>query len=121
MSLLRSHDLVRPREVARYYDNWTERYVESYGSILQASRPTSDDELLTYIADSTGMEKGMRVLDAGCGVCGPSIYFAQSKGVTIDAVTISRKQAEISRGEVAKNRLEANINVYEADFHNLSS
>lgn len=107
--------------VQRYYDAWTDRYLKSYGNILQSSRPTSDKKFLRYILDSAGIRRGMRLLDAGCGVCGPSIYFASKRSVRIDAVTISGVQADIARAAISQAGLDAWINVRRGDFHDLAT
>lgn len=42
-------------------------------------------------ADAAGIRPGMHVLDAGCGVGGPSIFLA-SQGCTVEGITLSEKQ-----------------------------
>src|SRR5205823_254735 len=60
------------------------------------------------------------VLDAGCGVCGPSIDIAQGLGpVHIDAVTLSPVQAALAREAVEQVGLGGHIRVYACDYHSL--
>lgn len=106
-------------ETESYYDKWTERYLDSYGNIFQAARPDSDEEFLDYFIQSMGIENGMRMLDAGCGVCGPSVYFAEKKDVIIDAVTISNVQVEMAKAHIKESGFENKVYVKKADFHKL--
>lgn len=117
---LNSVTAVNVNEVEKYYDDTSERYVESYGKIIQAARPTSDDEYINYLVDSIGIQDGQKLLDAGCGVCGPSVLFAQKKEITIEAVTISGEQVRMSKENVSKASLQNKISVKKADFHYLS-
>jgi cyclopropane fatty-acyl-phospholipid synthase-like methyltransferase len=110
----------RIQEVEAYYDSYTEKYVQCYGRIIQAARPKSDTEFLDYLVESIGIDDGMRLLDAGCGVCGPSIYFAQKKQVTISAITISAEQVRMSIANISEAGLEQRIEVRKGDFHRLS-
>ena len=43
------------------------------------------------VAEAARLQPGMHVLDAGCGVGGPSIFIA-SQGCTVEGITLSAKQ-----------------------------
>ncbi|MFT5618227.1 MAG: cyclopropane fatty-acyl-phospholipid synthase-like methyltransferase [Arenicella sp.] len=124
LSILRETDLrkikVTPEKVSKYYDDYTEDYQKFYGDIFQAF--TSDDIhcLLDYYAKKTGMRKGMRILDAGCGVAGPACYFAQTKGVFVEGLTISQVQVTKSKEKIQENSLEGKVNVVKGDYHFLN-
>lgn len=107
----------KPNDVGNYYNQWNEKYLKYYGDTIQAHRPQDIDELHQYILTSSGIASGMKILDAGCGVCGPSIYFASQKHITIEAITISEAQAETAKHNISKKNLEDKINVTVADFH----
>lgn len=45
-------------------------------------------------AEMAGIEKEMRVLDAGCGVCGSSRYLASTYGCRVDAIDLTPEYVE---------------------------
>lgn len=111
----------KTQKVKDYYNKWTKKYLDSgYGNIIQAHRPADVEKLLDYIAEKSGIKNGIKILDAGCGVCGPAIYFAQKFDVNITAITISEKQVEISKKNIEEAGLYNKIEVKLADFHKLS-
>ena len=106
-------------EIEKYYDNRTDDYVRDYGDIIQAARPTSDEEFINFLVKSVDPKPGMRLLDAGCGVCGPAIGIAKSRNVTIDGITISQKQVDESKKRIEKEGLTDRIKPIKGDFHKL--
>ena len=110
-----------PEDVGRYYDRWTERYLASFGDSIQAHRPAREADLHGYLMRRMGVRDGWRLLDAGCGVCGPSRYLARHADVRIDAVTVSAVQARIARQRIADEALSQRIRVTLGDFHQLAS
>ncbi|HKE29648.1 MAG TPA: class I SAM-dependent methyltransferase [Bryobacteraceae bacterium] len=112
---------LKPEDVATYYDTWTRSYLDAFGPCIQAHRPSSDEHFLAYLANRIGLVKGMRALDAGCGVCGPARFFAQRTGASIEAVTVSPVQARIAAAEIAAASLEDRIRVTVGDFHDLAA
>ncbi len=112
-------DRVSPEQVGVYYDEWTPRYRASFGNTFQACRPTETADLHRYILESAGIRDGERILDAGCGVCGPSIYFAAQRNITIDAITVSKVQVVAARLLIAEAGLSEKVTVHLGDFHKL--
>lgn len=107
-------------EVGKYYDNWTAKFLQSgYKNVIQAHRSENIEETLDYIIESAGIKDGMHILDAGCGVCGPAIYFATKRNVRIDCVTNSKVQKEIAEEEIEKNNLSDKVKVHLLDYHQL--
>ena len=107
-------------EVGKYYDNWTDKFIKSgYKNVIQAHRSENIEETLDYIIKSAGINDGMHILDAGCGVCGPAIYFAAKKNITVDCVTNSKVQKEIAEKEIEKNNLSHRVKVHHMDYHQL--
>ena len=109
-----------PEDVGQFYDAQTNNFLRVYGQVIQAFRTRNVTDLLDYQIESIGLKDGMKVLDAGCGVCGPARYFARQKQVDIEAITISEKQVELSRHFIAQEGLETQVSVRQGDFHQLS-
>jgi cyclopropane fatty-acyl-phospholipid synthase-like methyltransferase len=110
---------LQPSDVQRYYDEWTEKYLEFFGESIQAHRPSSEDELLNYLMTQAGLRDGQHVLDAGCGICGPARHFAKNRSITIEAVTISPVQEKIARARNEAAGLADRIHVTLGDYHQL--
>jgi ubiquinone/menaquinone biosynthesis C-methylase UbiE len=134
--LLHASDLVPAAgdlsAVRSYYDRTTPLYLEEIGSTLQAglfqghspagAQDGGDAQRNSNLimASRAGIRPGHRVLDAGCGVCGPAIDIARAVvGVRIVAVTISPVQVDIAAQRVADAGLAERIEVRQADFHAL--
>ncbi|MDP6909481.1 MAG: class I SAM-dependent methyltransferase [Flavobacteriales bacterium] len=108
-----------PEVVSRYYDSWHDRYMNSFGDILQAARLKTDEELMQRVVDECNLVPGMQVLDAGCGVGGPAILLAQLSGVEVEAITVSPVQAKKARKLVEEKGVQKLVNITEGDFHRL--
>lgn len=108
-------------KVREFYNQNTENFIEVYGEIIQAYRTTNVNDYLDYTIKSTNLKTGERALDAGCGVCGPAIYFANKiANLHIDACTISDDQAEKGKSNIDKNNLSGAIRVIRSDYHNIA-
>lgn len=107
-------------DVARYYDQWTQSYIDGFGEVFQGARPESTGELLDYIIHSARLEDGFTVLDAGCGVCGPALWFAESKNLRVEALTISEVQVVEAQERINSRGLQDRVLVRQGDFHRLA-
>jgi ubiquinone/menaquinone biosynthesis C-methylase UbiE len=101
-------------------------YLEGVGTTFQAGRikvsPAEDSATASnlYLAAAARILPGHRVLDAGCGVCGPSIDIARNiERVSIAAITISLEQATTAHELVRNADLQHRIQVLVGDFHRL--
>lgn len=113
-------------KVQSYYDQMNPLILKYVGKTYQASLLVTDLETdpfratNLYCAAQSGIQPNYHVLDAGCGVCGPSIDIAQNiEGVTIDAITLSPAQANTARELVQQAGLADRIQVHIGDFHHL--
>lgn len=109
-----------PKEVEKYYDEWTDRYIEGFGDTFQSYRTDSLPALFDYMIESSGIKNNQIIIDAGCGICGPAIYFASQRNVHIHALTLSEYQCKISKENIKKSTdLIGKIEVQQGDFHHL--
>jgi cyclopropane fatty-acyl-phospholipid synthase-like methyltransferase len=130
------NDVRRPpdavtQQVADYYrDTTADSYLTWGGESLAlhlglsdddapiTERPTLDRALLrmnAWLADRAGIGDGARVLDAGCGVGGSSIWLARERGARVTGVTLDPGQAAMAReNAVARGAAGARFEV--ADF-----
>jgi len=107
--------------VGAFYNEQTENFLKVYGKVIQAFRTKNVNTLLDYQINAIGLQQGMNVLDAGCGVCGPAVYFAGKTGVRIEAITISSKQVQLAKDNIEKNHVQSHVNVREGDYHQLEN
>jgi ubiquinone/menaquinone biosynthesis C-methylase UbiE len=105
--------------VARYYDDWHERYMAAFGDTFQSQRTGELSELFTHIADQAELVPGMRVLDAGCGIAGPALWLARHRGVSVAAVNISAVQVAEARARVDAAGFAHRVEVSRGDYHRL--
>jgi len=108
------------KEVAEFYNTYNDKFLAVYGDVIQAFRTKDVSKLLDYQAEIMQFKPGMRVLDAGCGVCGPAIYFAQKYGVHVTAITISQVQFNEANQRIKDAGLDDQVKVILGDYHELS-
>jgi len=108
-----------PDDVGQFYNDYNDKFLQVYGDVIQAFRTHDVEKLLDYQIEVMGLKPGMKVVDAGCGVCGPAIYFAQKAGVEVHAVTISKEQYNAAKKKIVDAGLEGKVHVYYGDYHEL--
>lgn len=107
-------------EVAGFYEEYTDTYLQTTGDFIQAYRTADTDDLMKYLVGSMGLRDGMCLLDAGCGVGAPAIWIArQFPNVLITSVTNSEKQYSIATQTIESAGLENRITVVKGDYHRL--
>lgn len=107
------------KDVAKFYNEQTSNFLNVYGSVIQAFRTKNISTLLDYQINAIGLNSRTKALDAGCGVCGPAIYFAKKLNCQIEAITISSQQVELAKIKIKEEGLSNHINVIEGDYHTL--
>ena len=111
-----------PESVGKYYNATTDKFLNVYGEIIQAFRTNNIDEYLDYTIRNARFEDGMKLLDAGCGICGPAAYFSKKlPNISIDACSVSDVQVEKAKEKIKQESLEAKIKVNVADYHKIDS
>jgi len=75
---------------------WTPHYLQDLGDTFQAYQlteapdATAERDTALWLARFAELPAAARMLDAGCGVCGPALHLATAfEALSIDAVTIS--------------------------------
>ncbi|MCA1992793.1 MAG: class I SAM-dependent methyltransferase, partial [Coleofasciculus sp. S288] len=113
-------------QVRSYYDRMNPLILKYVGTTYQTSLFVTDAEGNPYrssnldCAARSGIQSGDRILDAGCGVCGPSIDIAQTiSSVRIDGINLSPVQVSTARELVKQAGLSDQIRVHIGDFHEL--
>lgn len=108
----------RARQVADFYDNWSEKFL-SITDTLQGFRTENIDDLHRYTVASASLADHCVILDAGCGVGGPAFYFATNLYAQVYALTNSKEQIRIISTRKQKEGIE-NLHIVLGDYHELS-
>lgn len=110
-----------PKQVGDFYNAYNDKFVQVYGDIIQAYRTTDVTKLLDYEIASIGFAPGMKACDAGCGVCGPAIYFAQQCGIEVEALTVSEVQKQEAEKKINAAALTDKVKVQVGDYHDIAA
>ena len=115
-------------DIENYYDQTEVHYrmfwklKEAAGlhyGIWDASTKSTKDAILNTnrLLISLGkINKGHKVLDAGCGVGGSSIYLAKTVGCKVFGITLSKKQSEIAKSLAEKNNVSNLVEFSQANY-----
>jgi tocopherol O-methyltransferase len=111
-------------QIRKYYAATTEKsYLANWAtSALGFHLGLSDEGTLSheesikntnaYLADRARISPGCRVLDAGCGVGGSSLWLAEERGACPVGITISPEQLDLARRFARQRGLEGRV-----EFH----
>jgi sterol 24-C-methyltransferase len=90
-----------------YYEFATGHYLAGWGDSFHLTWFAPGQDLRTaqraqelWVAEQGGFGSGMRVLDVGCGVGGPTAVIASHTGAHVTGVNISPLQVELARRRV---------------------
>jgi cyclopropane fatty-acyl-phospholipid synthase-like methyltransferase len=85
---------------ASYLANWSGAALSFHFGLSDATTRSLDEAHVAsnaYLADALEMRPGSRVLDAGCGVGGTSMWLAEQRGVRAIAITLDPAQVALGR------------------------
>jgi len=71
------------------------------------------------LIDLLKIKEGNKVLEIGCGWGGFSEYLAKNYNVSIDCITISKKQFEFSKNRISASGLDNKVNVKFLDYRDV--
>jgi cyclopropane fatty-acyl-phospholipid synthase-like methyltransferase len=102
-----------------YLAHWSGEALSFHLGLSDETTPSYDEaatNLNRHLADKLGVQKGERLLDAGCGVGGTSIWMARERGARVVGVTIEPTQIPLAR-KFASERGVADLTEFvEADY-----
>lgn len=116
------------QEIRDYYvqSNWLYKYVWYAGKSLGLHFGFADPETTNhtealinqyrYVVDRAKIKRGMRVLDAGCGVGGGSIYIAKTTGAKVLGITLVPEQVDEAKRNAKKAGVVPNVEFCEGDY-----
>ena len=109
--------------VRAYWEKTHDLYLTHVGTTFQAGRIAAGGSIREsnlWLARAAGLRPGMRALDAGCGVCGPSIDIARElPGIRIVGITVSPRQASTATALIREADLSDRLHVVNGDYHEL--
>jgi cyclopropane fatty-acyl-phospholipid synthase-like methyltransferase len=109
------------KKVKDFYNETTDKFLEVYGEIIQAYRTKDVNSYLNYTAENMLLEDGMKLLDAGCGVGGPAVFFAKKfQSIRIDACSISNVQIDKAKDKVLENNVALKVFPKVCDYHTIN-
>lgn len=107
-------------DVGDFYNQYNDKFLQVYGEVIQAFRTQDVSILLDYQINAMQLKEGMKVLDAGCGVCGPATYFAEKTGVLVNAISISEEQVQKASVTIENKKLLDKVVVKQGDYHDIN-
>ena len=107
------------KAVGRYYDHWSRRFV-TVTDTLQGFRTKNINDTHAYTLTTARLAHGQTILDAGCGIGGPTFYFASHLDSDIHSLSISNVQIDIIK-ERASIENTNNISPLVGDYHSLET
>lgn len=104
---------------ASYLANWSGEALSFHFGLSDASTKSLDEAHLNanrYLADRLGIAAGTRVLDAGCGVGGTSIWLARERGAIVTGLTLDPKQAALAARFAEERGVSSSVTFHVMDY-----
>jgi cyclopropane-fatty-acyl-phospholipid synthase len=84
-----------------------------------ATLEEAQEEKFDLVCRKLGLERGMRLLDVGCGWGGLAIHAAKNYGVNVIAVTLSEQQASWGQESVQREGLGSQVQIRYQDYRDV--
>lgn len=116
MTTFSEQDVINYYDLTQQHMRWFWKLDESmglhYGIWEKGTQSLADSIINTnrILAEMGGIQKGQKVLDAGCGVGGSSIYIAKNFGAHCTGITLSKRQVQTGSANAEKNQVADRVN-----------
>ena len=100
---------INGRNLGMHFGTWDETTRTHAQSLVRTNE---------VMADAVGIGPGDRVLDAGCGVGGSSIWLATNRNATVVGVNVSPEQVAHARNYVRQRNLIGKVTILQRDYKN---
>ncbi|HJQ00026.1 MAG TPA: class I SAM-dependent methyltransferase [Jatrophihabitans sp.] len=114
------------RAIGKHYDVSNDFYEHVLGPSMaytcavfpksDASLEEAQEEKFDLVARKLGLERGMRLLDVGCGWGGMALHAAKHYGVDVIGVTLSAAQAGWGAAAVERDGLTGQVQILHSDY-----
>jgi tocopherol O-methyltransferase len=102
--------------VSPYYQAlWGQHIHHGYWIRGDESKEKAQIQLIEHLAQTAGIKPGCRILDAGCGLGGSSIYLGRNYGAEVTGITISPVQVDLARKMAASEHVDATFLLMNAE------
>ena len=105
-----------------FFSQWLDKSLTYSSAVYQNSNDSLEQaqkNKYQKLIDLLKVKDGDKVLEIGCGWGGFSEYFAKNYNVTIDCITISKKQFEFTKNRISNAGLNNKVNVMFLDYRDL--
>jgi cyclopropane-fatty-acyl-phospholipid synthase len=105
-----------------FFSKWLDRSLTYSSAVYENSNDNleqAQQNKYQKLIDLLEVNEGNKVLEIGCGWGGFSEYLAKNYNVTIDCITISKKQFEFTKNRIKDAGLNNKVNVMFLDYRDL--
>ena len=105
-----------------FFSKWLDKSLTYSSAVYEKPNDTleqAQQNKYQKLIDLLKVKDGDKVLEIGCGWGGFSEYFAKNYNVTIDCITISKKQFEFTKKRINDAGLNNKVNVMFLDYRDL--
>src|SRR3989338_4278084 len=120
-SFKQTHESITPKQIADYYDQTQPFYKlfwhgdKSYGihyGFWDTTTKNLHEALLNqnkFMAEALNIAPGSKILDAGCGIGGSSLWLGENFDVKIKGITLNKKQLEKAKSLAIHHGLQRKV------------